>query len=149
MLRPGEDAAEMVAEEKIWQLLSRWLTPDQGSIWRAATYRFHALVAERWHKGRYFIAGDAAHQTPPFMAQGLNQGLRDAGNLAWKIVEVINNGADPVLLDSYDLERRPNARAVIRSEERRVGKECVSTCRSRWSPYPYKKKHRQKQTTDK
>src|SRR3546814_6063481 len=55
----------------------------------------------------------AAHQTPPFMAQGLNQGLRDAGNLAWKIVEVINNGADPVLLDSYDLERRPNARAVI------------------------------------
>src|SRR3546814_7063589 len=60
-----------------------------------------------------FIAGDAAHQTPPFMAQGLNQGLRDAGNLAWKIVEVINNGADPVLLDSYDLERRPNARAVI------------------------------------
>src|SRR3546814_8279728 len=47
------------------------------------------------------------------MAQGLNQGLRDAGNLAWKIVEVINNGADPVLLDSYDLERRPNARAVI------------------------------------
>ena len=113
MLLPGEDAADMVAEEKIWQLLSRWLTPDQGSIWRAATYRFHALVAERWRKGRYFIAGDAAHQTPPFMAQGLNQGLRDAGNLAWKIVEVINSGADPVLLDSYDLERRPNARAVI------------------------------------
>src|SRR3546814_13798792 len=113
MLLPGEDAAEMVAEEKIWQLLSRWLTPDQGSIWRAATYRFHALVAERWHKGRYFIAGDAAHQTPPFMAQGLNQGLRDAGNPAWKIVEVLNNGADPVLLDSYDLERRTNPRAVI------------------------------------
>src|SRR3546814_3526497 len=67
----------MVAEEKIWQLLSRWLTPDQGSIWRAATYRFHALVAERWHKGRYFIDGDAAHQTPPFMSQGLNQGRSD------------------------------------------------------------------------
>ena len=113
MLLPDENPAEMVTEEKIWHLLSRWLTPDQGSIWRAATYRFHALVAERWRQGRYFIAGDAAHQTPPFMAQGLNQGLRDAGNLAWKIVEVINNGADPVLLDSYDLERRPNARAVI------------------------------------
>ena len=113
MLLPGEDPAEMVAEEKIWQLLLRWLTPDQGSIWRAATYRFHALVAERWREGRYFIAGDAAHQTPPFMAQGLNQGLRDAGNLAWKIAEVVKRGADPALLDSFDLERRPNARAVI------------------------------------
>lgn len=113
MLLPGEDPAEMVAEEKIWQLLSRWLTPDQGSIWRAATYRFHALVAESWRAGRYFIAGDAAHQTPPFMAQGLNQGLRDVGNLAWKIVQVVAKGADPALLDSYDLERRPNARSVI------------------------------------
>src|SRR3546814_17845075 len=94
MVLPGEDAADKVAEEKIWQLLSLWLTPDQGSIWRAATYRFHALVAERCHKGRYFIAGDAAHQTPPFMAQGLNHGLRDAGNLAWKIVEGINRSEE-------------------------------------------------------
>src|SRR3546814_2495913 len=125
----------MVAEEKIWQLLSRWLTPDQGSIWRAATYRFHALVAERWHKGRYFIAGDAAHQTPPFMAQGLNQGLRDAGNLAWKIVEVINNGADPVLLDSYDLERRP------RSEEHTS--ELQSLMRTSYAVFCLKKKNKE------
>ena len=113
MLLPGEVPEEMVSEERIWQLLSRWLKRGQGSVWRAATYRFHALVAEHWRAGRYFIAGDAAHQTPPFMAQGLNQGLRDVGNLAWKIIKVVAKGADPAILDSYDLERRPNARAVI------------------------------------
>src|SRR3546814_1591649 len=113
MLLPGEDAAEMVAEEKIWQLLSRWLTPDQGSIWRAATYRFHALVPERWHKGRDFIAGDAAYPTPPVMAQSLNHGLPDAGNLAWEVVEVINKGEEPVLLHWYAHQSRTNARALL------------------------------------
>src|SRR3546814_13650768 len=104
MVLPGEDPAEIAREENVWRLLSTQLRPDQGRIWRAATYRFHALVADRWRQGDVFLLGDAAHQTPPFMGQGLNQGLRDAGNLC-------------------------------RSEERRVGKECVSTCRSRWSPY--------------
>src|SRR3546814_4069788 len=84
MLLPGEDAAEMVAEEKIWQLLSRWLTPDQGSIWRAAPYRFHTLVAERWHQGREFISGGAAPPKPPFMGQGPHHGLHGWGNMAWR-----------------------------------------------------------------
>src|SRR3546814_13822672 len=97
MLLPGEDAAEMVAEEKIWQLLSRWLTPDQGSIWRAATYRFHALLAGRGDKGRYFIARDAPQPTPPFMAQDLTTGLGGAGKLAGTIFDVIQNAGDPSL----------------------------------------------------
>jgi 3-(3-hydroxy-phenyl)propionate hydroxylase len=113
MLLPGEQPDDMTKEQAVWQLLSRWLTPEHGRIWRAATYRFHALVCERWRRGRVFLAGDAAHQTPPFMAQGLNQGIRDVANLCWKIAACLKFGASTTLLDSYDDERRPNARAVI------------------------------------
>ena len=112
MLLPGEDPAEMTRPDKIWNLLRPWLLPDQARIWRAATYRFHALVAERWRHGRTFLAGDAAHQTPPFIGQGLNQGIRDAANLAWKLSAVLR-GAPDTLLDTYEIERRPNVRAVI------------------------------------
>ncbi len=113
MLLPGEDPAEMAQPHMLWSLLSRWLTPSQGRIWRAATYRFHALVADCWHKDDIFLAGDAAHQTPPFMAQGLNQGIRDVANLCWKIADVVQHRATPDLLASYEVERRPNARTVI------------------------------------
>jgi 3-(3-hydroxy-phenyl)propionate hydroxylase len=113
MLLPGERPENMVGDAVIWRLLARWLKPGEGKIWRAATYRFHALVCERWRQGRVFVAGDAAHQTPPFMAQGLNQGIRDAANLSWKILQCARFDAHDALLDSYDQERRPNARTVI------------------------------------
>ena len=112
MLLPGDDPVIMQRHERIWELLRPWLHPDQARIWRAATYRFHALVAESWRKGRVFLAGDAAHQTPPFLAQGLNQGIRDAANLAWKLSAVLR-GAPDELLDTYEVERRPNVREVI------------------------------------
>lgn len=112
MLLPGDEPAIMQRHERIWELLRPWLRPDQARIWRAATYRFHALVAESWRKGRVFLAGDAAHQTPPFLAQGLNQGIRDAANLAWKLSAVLR-GAPDELLDTYEVERRPNVREVI------------------------------------
>lgn len=113
MLLPGEDGAEMAREEKVWELLSPWLTPAQGKLWRAASYRFHALVVEQWRWGKVFLAGDAAHQTPPFMAQGLNQGFRDVANLAWKLGLVLRGGASPDILDTYTSERRPNVASVI------------------------------------
>ncbi|MEZ5727389.1 MAG: FAD-dependent monooxygenase [Burkholderiaceae bacterium] len=94
-------------------MLSPWITPDQGEIWRSATYRFHALVCRQWRDGRVFLAGDAAHQTPPFMAQGMNQGIRDAANLCWKLANVLRDRAAPALLDTYERERRPNVHAVI------------------------------------
>src|SRR3546814_17603338 len=62
MVLPGEDPAEIAREENVWRLLSTQLRPDQGRIWRAATYRFHALVADRWRQGDVFLLGDAAHQ---------------------------------------------------------------------------------------
>lgn len=112
MLLPGEVPEEMVNEETVWRLLSRWLKPSDGQLWRAATYVFHALVASDWDKGRALVAGDAAHMTPPFMAQGMCQGIRDAANLAWKLRLVLNGVADDVLLDSYQQERKPHVTAT-------------------------------------
>jgi 3-(3-hydroxy-phenyl)propionate hydroxylase len=105
MLNPGEDPKAMEQPEQVWSLLARWLAPDQARLWRAASYRFHALVAERWRENRVFLAGDAAHQQPPFLGQGMCQGLRDAANLIWKLDAVCHHGADPRLLDTYGAER--------------------------------------------
>lgn len=112
MLLPGEVPEVMSREETIWRLLERWLSREDASLWRAATYVFHALVAEEWRKGRVFLAGDAAHMTPPFMAQGMCQGIRDAANLAWKLTLVLSGKAGDALLDSYQAERRLHVRAT-------------------------------------
>ena len=105
-LKDGEDPAQMATEAGAWRALARWITPDDGTLWRQASYRFHALVAQRWRAGRVFVAGDAAHQQPPFLGQGLCQGLRDVANLCWKLVAVHEGRAAPSLLDSYGAERK-------------------------------------------
>lgn len=106
MLNPGEDPREMAREESVWKLLSRWLEPGDGRVWRASSYRFHALVAEIWRKGRVFLAGDAAHQQPPFIGQGMCQGVRDVTNLCWKLSSVLNGEAGDPLLNTYGEERK-------------------------------------------
>jgi 3-(3-hydroxy-phenyl)propionate hydroxylase len=105
MLLPGENPQEMESDERVWQLLSRWIAPDEGRLWRRASYRFHALVAQEWRRGNVFIAGDAAHQQPPFLGQGMCQGIRDVANLTWKLQQVIAGKATDALLDSYGQER--------------------------------------------
>jgi len=112
MLLPGEDPVEINNEERILQLLSRWGPKEKFNVWRSAVYRFHALVATEWRKGRVFLLGDAAHQTPPFMGQGMCQGIRDAENLVWRLRQVEKHGADPALLDGYQEERHPHVRAL-------------------------------------
>ena len=113
MLRPDEDAAAMTRPDRIWPLLERWLTPDEAILERPAAYTFHSVVARGWRRGRLLIAGDAAHQTPPFMGQGMCAGIRDASNLAWKLADVINGSAAETLLDTYESERSPHVREFI------------------------------------
>lgn len=113
MLMPGDDPQAMVQPERIWSLVSRWLKPDQAEIERAAIYTFHSLVAQVWRRGPVLLAGDAAHQTPPFLGQGMCAALRDAANLAWKLEAVCRGRAEEALLDSYATERAPHVQAFI------------------------------------
>ena len=112
-LRPGEDATEMTAPGMVWHLLERWITPEDAELERAVCYTFHSAIAQRWRSGRLLIAGDAAHQTPPFLGQGMCAGIRDAANLAWKLARVLRGQADDSLLDTYQSERSPHVRAYI------------------------------------
>jgi 3-(3-hydroxy-phenyl)propionate hydroxylase len=115
-LQPGEDPRAMATPEQTWRLLSRWIGPEHGELWRQTSYRFHALVAQSWRRGRVFLAGDAAHMQPPFLGQGMCQGIRDAVNLAWKLSAVIREEVSGVteqrLLDSYGQERQAHVREL-------------------------------------
>jgi 3-(3-hydroxy-phenyl)propionate hydroxylase len=114
-LLPGEDPAYMASEEGAWSVLRRWIGPEDATLWRQASYRFHALVAREWRSSRVFIAGDAAHQQPPFLGQGMCQGVRDAANLAWKLAAVLGGEANDALLDTYAEERREHVRRPRRA----------------------------------
>lgn len=113
MLLPGEDAAWIQQPEVIDALLSTWVDPATVTVERSAVYTFHGLVAERWRDDRILLAGDAAHQMPPFLGQGMCSGIRDAANLAWKLDAVIGRGVDPAILDTYQPEREPHVRAIV------------------------------------
>jgi 2-polyprenyl-6-methoxyphenol hydroxylase-like FAD-dependent oxidoreductase len=78
-----------------------------------ALYRLHSRMADTFALGRVFLAGDAAHIHTPTGGQGMNTGLQDAFNLAWKLSAVLRGHARPQLLDTYDPERRPVARALL------------------------------------
>ena len=112
MLNPGESPEEVVRYDYILGLLRRWGEPSNFNIWRAAVYRFHALVATTWSKGSVYLLGDAAHQTPPFMGQGMCQGIRDAANLIWKLNQVESFKAPATLFEHYERERKPHVKAL-------------------------------------
>mgnify|MGYP001353341354 FL=1 len=108
-----EDKNDFNDDKKIQGLISSWLNPNEYKIIRKAIYQFHSVLAHDFRKGNCFLMGDAAHQNPPFMGEGMMSGYRDAFNLAWKISYVLNNGFSDVLLDSYQEERRPHAKFVV------------------------------------
>ncbi|GKQ52486.1 bifunctional 3-(3-hydroxy-phenyl)propionate/3-hydroxycinnamic acid hydroxylase [Bradyrhizobium sp. Ce-3] len=114
-LLPGEDPEAFGAADNVVQLLKGFTDISDLTIWRSAVYRFHALLGQRWRDRRVLLMGDAVHQTPPFLGQGLCAGIRDAVNLAWKLRLVLRGDADETLLDSYEIERKPHVRAVVAS----------------------------------
>ncbi len=112
MMRAGETADEMSRSDRIAELIAPFADPAHVEIERHAVYRFHAVRAREWRKGRVLLAGDAAHQMPPFMGQGLCSGIRDAANLGWKLAAILKGDGGPALLDTYQPERAPHVQAI-------------------------------------
>src|SRR6218665_3237428 len=114
MLHAGEDPEQVLQEENVRRWIhARHPADARLAITRKVVYAFHARVAERWQSGRVLLAGDAAHLTPPFAGQGMNSGVRDAANLAWKLAAVVRGEMAPGLLATYAQERKPHAWSLI------------------------------------
>ena len=114
MCLPGERIEDLNREDTAWRLLAAWgVTPANAALERHAVYRFQARWVDTWRRGRLLLAGDAAHQMPPFAGQGMCAGLRDAANLAWKLDLVLAGHAPDALLDTYHCERVPHVQAMI------------------------------------
>jgi len=122
MIFDDETVEDALKPQNIWKRLDRpeGGTEDDFEIIRAVNYQFRSLIAKRWQDRRVFLAGDSAHQMPPFLDQGMCSGFRDAHNIAWKLDLVLHGLAGPALLETYEAERAPNARATI-VESMKVG----------------------------
>lgn len=112
-IMPQDDPESWDLPADAKQLLSPWIHPDAYDVDRAVVYTFHALLADLWHRDGLLIAGDAAHQMPPFLGQGMCSGLRDAVDLAWKLGLVASGRAHRSLLDTYASERCPHVAQTI------------------------------------
>lgn len=127
MLFDNENAETMSAPDKIRELMRPFRTNLQPEdIRRAAVYVAHQRVAESYRVGRCFLVGDAAHLMPPFAGQGLNAGLRDSANIAWKLVDVLRGGAGDALLDTYQIERKVHGAKMMKLSQR-IGAVVMAT----------------------
>ncbi|MEZ0351611.1 bifunctional 3-(3-hydroxy-phenyl)propionate/3-hydroxycinnamic acid hydroxylase [Mycobacterium sp. pR1184] len=116
-LLDGECADQFGTLTALRPLIAPWTTGVEDhelALLRVTEYTFRAQIAERWRRGNIFILGDAAHLTPPFIGQGMGAGVRDAMNLAWKIAGVHHGNLAPAVLDTYEQERKPHTRSLIR-----------------------------------
>jgi 3-(3-hydroxy-phenyl)propionate hydroxylase len=114
MLLDDDDHERLASSAGVWELLRRYVSPEDVELERTAVYNFRSQVAGPWRRGRVFLAGDAAHLQPPTHGQGLCSGIRDAVNLGWKLAAVIHGLARDELLDTYEHERRAHAVAWIK-----------------------------------
>jgi 2-polyprenyl-6-methoxyphenol hydroxylase-like FAD-dependent oxidoreductase len=116
-LLAGESADDFGTLGTLRPLIAPWTADvDDGdlTLLRVTEYTFRAQIAEQWRRGNIFLLGDAAHLTPPFIGQGMGAGIRDAMNLAWKLAAVRDGTLTPDVLDSYEQERKPHTRYMIR-----------------------------------
>jgi len=95
-----------------------WIGIDIARVHWFSTYRVHHRVADRFRDGRAFLLGDAAHIHSPVGGQGMNTGIGDAINLAWKLAAVVGRRANPSLLDTYEPERIAFARRLVETTDR-------------------------------
>jgi 3-(3-hydroxy-phenyl)propionate hydroxylase len=112
-LLPGEGSSDYDNPASVQHVLRQFTDARSLELVRHAVYRFHAVVADSWRHERVFLLGDAAHQTPPFLGQGMCAGIRDTVNLAWKLDAVHRLGAPNSLLDTYEAERKPHVREIV------------------------------------
>lgn len=112
----ADDNDQHVLQESVFRDWIRQRMPADADLplVRKAVYSFHARTASVWQKNRVLLAGDAAHLTPPFAGQGLNSGIRDVTNLAWKLAAVLKWNMPDSLIRSYEAERKPHAAALIK-----------------------------------
>ena len=114
MLKTGETQEQMEQLETVRALLAPWVDLGDVELIRKSVYIYHARIADKWTAGRVFLAGDAAHLTPPFGGTGMNSGIRDVSNLSWKMALVLRGHADPAILQSYQIERKPHVQRMTR-----------------------------------
>ena len=112
-LMNGDERRSLVDSPDLERLFPPWMAGGRATVERSAVYTFQGLVGTEWRHGRALIAGDAIHQMPPFLGQGMCSGLRDASNLAWKLGRVLD-GAPDTILNTYTSERRPHVTHIIR-----------------------------------
>lgn len=116
MVIEGDDPDALVEQPAVMKLLEFWdVKPANIKLERRAIYTFRGRWADDWRSGRVLLAGDAAHQMPPFMGQGLNSGVRDSLALAWRLDQVLGGQATPAILDSYTTERLPHVKQIVES----------------------------------
>ncbi len=124
---PDDDEETIKSESFIWELLSPWINKDNALLERAAIYTFHACIAERWNEDNIFIAGDAAHQMPPFMGAGMGTGIRDVSNLAWKVDLFFNNKCSKEIFKTYQNERYLHAKWTV-AQTKSIGEMIEGFC---------------------
>jgi 2-polyprenyl-6-methoxyphenol hydroxylase-like FAD-dependent oxidoreductase len=114
MIMPTDDQDNVETAENAWRLLEPWgIHPSNAELVRQARYTFRGRWTTQWRRGRVVLAGDAAHQMPPFMGQGLNSGIRDAANLAWRLALLVDGEGRDSLLDDYAAERSAQIAQIV------------------------------------
>lgn len=112
MLNEGETKEQATQPDSVWRRVSRYLNPNNAELIRVVNYVFMSRIADQWRKGKILLAGDSAHQMPPFLGQGMCSGIRDSLNLAWKLDLILSHKCSDAILDTYQPEREPHVRFI-------------------------------------